>query len=137
MFQPLFARILKEDLGKDAPKYTDRIVYQLNLITDYLKTAFAKGITIQDNLMNPITIQQIKSTGVPGNDTISFLVTLPAGYQPKGVQILNCIDLSGALVGSAVTCEMLPGLSPNGNVTLRAIYGLTAGHTYALTLMVY
>jgi len=136
MFQPLFARILKEDLGKDAPKSLDRIVYQLNLITDYLKTAFAKSITIQDNLLNPIIIQQIKSTGSPATDTISFLVSLPAGYQPKGVQILNCIDLSGTIVGSQVTCEMLPGIN-SGNVTLRAIYGLTAGHTYSLTLMVY
>lgn len=136
MYQPLFARILKEDLGKDAPKYTDRIIYQLNLITDYMKTAFAKNITIQDNLMNPFSIQQIKSTGTPTTDTLSFLVTLPQGYQPKGVQIINCIDLSGAIVGNAVWAEMMPGLT-NGNVTIRAIYGLTAGRTYQLTLLVY
>lgn len=137
MFQPLFARILKEDLGKDAPKWSDKIVYQLNLITDYLKSGFAKGITIQDNLMNPITVLTIVSTGVPANDTISFLVPLPSGYQPKGVQILNCIDVSGAIVGAPVTCEMLPGLNPDRNVTIRAIYGLTANHKYVLNLMVY
>lgn len=137
MFQPLFARILKEDLGKDAPKWSERIVYQLNLMTDYLKTGFSKGITIQDNLMNPFTVQQITSTGSPATDTISFLVTLPSGYQPKGVQVVNCIDLSGVIVGSQVWAEMQPGLSPNGNVTLRAIYGLTSGHTYQLTLLVY
>lgn len=137
MFQPLFSRVLNEDLGKDVPKWADRIIYQLNLITDYLKTAFAKNITIQDNLLNPITTQQLVATGVPATDTIAFLVTLPPGYQPKGVQILNCIDNSGSIVGNAVTCEMLPGLTPDGNVVLRAIYGLTAGHSYTLTLLVY
>lgn len=137
MFQPTFNRILKEDLGKEAPKGLDPLVYQINLMVDYLKTAFAKGITIQDNLMEPFTIQQFKSTGAPTTDTFSFLVSLPSGYQPKGVSIINCIDLSGAIVGNAVWAEMLPGLNPNGNVTVRAIYGLTAGHTYQLTLLVF
>lgn len=136
MFQPIFTRILKEDLGKDAPKSLDPLVYQINLIIDYLKTAFAKGITLQDNLINPFTVQQITSTGSPATDTLSFLVSLPSGYQPKGVQIINCIDLSGSIVGNTVWAEMQPGLT-NGNVTLRAIYGLTSGHTYQLTLMVY
>lgn len=136
MYQPFFTRILKEDLGKDAPAYTDKILYQLNLMTDFLKTAFARNITIQDNLINPIRTLQITSTGVPANDTITFSVTLPSGYQPKGVSILNCIDLSGTIVGAAVTCEMLPGLQ-NSSVVVRAIYGLTSGHTYSITFLVF
>jgi hypothetical protein len=136
MYQPLFSRILKEDLGKDAPKWTDRLIYQMNLITDYLKAGFAKGITIQDNLINPIKQIQVNATGTPSSDTLSFAVTLPSGYQPKGVQILNCTDLSGAIVGAAVWAEMLPGLQ-NGNVVIRAIYGLTAGHQYSITFLVY
>jgi hypothetical protein len=136
MYQPLFSRLLKEDLGKDAPKWADRIIYQGNQIVDYLKVAFAKGMTIQDNLLNPIKTMTIKATGVPATDTSSFLVSLPSGYQPLGVVILNCIDLSGTIVGSAVTCEMLPG-TQNGNVVVRAIYGLTAGHSYAITFMVF
>lgn len=136
MYQPLFTRVLKEDLGKDAPKWADKLTYQLNLITDYLKTAFAKGITIRDNLMNPTKVLTVKSTGVPSTDTVSFAVDLPPGYQPLGVQILNCIDLSGSVVGASVTCEMLPG-TQNGDVVVRAIYGLTAGHSYSITFMVY
>src|SRR6185437_14502217 len=108
MFQPTFTRILKEDLGPDAPSWTDKLLYQMNLTTDYLKAAFAKSITIQDNLINPIRTVQITSTGSPATDTTSFSVTLPSGYQPKGVQILNCVDQSGSIVGNAVTCEMLP-----------------------------
>jgi hypothetical protein len=136
MYQPFFTRILKEDLGPDAPKWADKLVYQLNLMTDFLKSAFARNITIQDNLINPIRQMQITSTGSPATDTLSFSVTLPAGYAPKGVQIVNCTDLSGAIVGNAVWAEMLPGLQ-NGNVVVRAIYGLTSGHTYAITFLVY
>ncbi len=136
MYQPFFTRILKEDLGKDVPPYIDKLIYQLNLMTDFLKTAFAKGITIQDNLVNPIRTLQLTSTGVPATDTVSFSVTVPSGSQPKGVSILNCIDLSGSVVGAAVTCEMLPGLQ-NGNVVIRAIYGLTSGHSYSLTFLVF
>ena len=136
MYQPLFTRVLKEDLGKDSPKWADKLTYQLNLITDYLKTAFAKGITIRDNLMNPIKTLTVKSTGAPSTDSVSFSVVLPSGYQPLGVQILNCIDLSGVVVGAPVTCEMLPGIQ-NGDVVVRAIYGLTAGHSYSVTFMVY
>jgi len=136
MYQPLFTRILKEDLGKDAPKWADRLIYQLNLITDFLKTAFARSITIQDNLINPIKTLQLVAKATPAENTVSFLVSLPAGYQPMGVLIINCIDLSGAIVGNAVTCEMLPG-TQNGNVVVRAIYGLTSGHTYSITFMVF
>lgn len=136
MYQPLFNRILREDLGKDAPAWTDKITYQLNQIVDYMKVAFAKGITLQDNAMNPDKSIQITAGATPANNTISFLVALPAGYQPQGVVILNCTDLSGVIVGNAVWAEMQPGLQ-NGNVVVRAIYGLTAGHSYQLTFLVF
>lgn len=135
MYLPLFSRILKEDLGPDAPPWADKLVYSINLMTDYLKTAFAKNITFQDNMQPPMKDLQIVARATPAENTVSFLVSLPQGYQPKGVLILNCIDLSGVVVGNAVTCEMQPGLT-NGNVTIRAIYGLTAGHTYAFTFLV-
>lgn len=137
MYQPLFARVLKEDLGKSSPEWTDKLTYPLNEMVDYLKVAFAKSITIQDNLMNPIKTIQFKSTGSPLTDTFVFSVPLPPGYNPLGVQILNCIDLSGSIVGNAVWAEMTPGLQPGSVVQLRAIYGLTAGHTYLFTLLVY
>jgi hypothetical protein len=136
LYQPLFTRILKEDLGKEAPAWTDKLTYQINLIADYLKVAFAKSITIQDNLMNPIKTLQITAGTTPAKNTINFLVTLPAAYQPIGLQILNCIDLSGSIVGNAVWAEMTPGLQ-NGSVSVRAIYGLTSGHIYSITFLVY
>ena len=136
MFQPVFTRIQKEDLGKEPPKSIDPLVYQINLIIDYLKTAFAKGITIQDNLLNPINTQQITAKATPALNTLQFAVALPSGYQPKGLIIINCIDLSGAIVGNAVWAEMTPGLQ-NGAVVVRAIYGLTAGHTYSITFLVF
>jgi hypothetical protein len=136
MYQPFFTRVLKEDLGKNVPDWTNRILYQMNLITDYLKIAFSNGITIQDNLINPLSIQTITSTGSPATDTLSFSVTLPSGYQPKGAIIINCIDNSGSIVGNAVTCEMAPGLQ-NGAVNIRAIYGLTSGHSYTITFLVF
>ncbi len=112
------------------------VVYQLNLIIDYLKTAFGKSITFQDNLINNLKTQQIVATGIPAKDTLSFSVSLPSGYQPQGLLIINAIDLSGALVGNAIWAEMSPGLQ-NGNVNVRAIYGLTAGHTYQISFMVF
>jgi len=136
MYQPQFTRILKEDLGPDAPAWSDKIIYSVNLMTDYLKTAFANNITFQDNMQPPKKVLQLVAKPTPAENTISFLVPLPQGYQPIGVQILNCIDLSGSIVGNAVTCEMQPGLT-NGNVTIRAIYGLTDQHRYNFTFLVY
>lgn len=136
MFQPIFTRIQTEDLGQTPPKAITPIVYQLNLVIDYLKTAFTKNITLQDNLINPFKQIQLISTGVPSTDTTAFSVALPSGYQPKGVQIINCTDASGSIVGNAVWAEMMPGLQ-NNNVVVRAIYGLTVGHTYNFTFMVY
>lgn len=135
MYQPLINRILKEDLGKDAPDWSEKLTYQLNTIVDFLKIAFANGITIQDNLINPIKSLQITAGATPASNTQSFLVSLPAGYQPKGVLILNCIDLAGTVVGDAVWAEMLPGLQDK-NVVVRAIYGLTSGHSYNITFLV-
>jgi len=136
MFQPSFTRIQTEDLGKEPPKALTPVVYQINLIIDYLKTAFAGAITIQDNLINPFSTQQIVSTGTPAKDTLSFSVTLPSGYQPVGCIIINCQDLSGSIVGNAVWAEMSPGLQ-NGDVVIRAIYGLTATHKYSITFLVF
>jgi hypothetical protein len=136
VYQPLFTRILKEDLGPDAPPWSDKLIYSINLMTDYLKTAFAKNITFKDNVQNPIKILQIVAGTTPSSNKVTFAVALPAGYQPIGITILNCIDLSGSVVGAAVTCEMQPGLT-DGGVTVRAIYGLTAGHTYQFTFLVY
>jgi hypothetical protein len=136
MFQPTFTKVQTEDLGKEPPKALTPVVYQLNLLIDYLKLAFAKGITIQDNLINPINSQQIKATGVPASDTLRFSVKLPTAYQPQGLIIINCIDLSGAPVGNAVWAEMTPGLQ-NGDVVVRAVYGLTADHTYQITFLVF
>jgi len=136
MFQPTFTRIQTEDLGKEPPKAMTPVVYQLNLIIDYLKTAFGKSITLQDNCINNFNTQQIKATGTPASDTLRFSVSLPSGYQPKGVIIINCQDLSGSIVGNPVWAEMTPGLQ-NGDLVIRAIYGLTAGHTYSLTFLVF
>lgn len=136
MYQPQFTRILKEDLGKDVPDWTDKLTYQINLMADYLKVAFANGITVQDNLQNPRRTLQIKAGATPASNTVSFLVSLPAGYQPQGVQVLNCIDNSGSVVGAAVWAEMQPGLQ-NGSVVIRAIYGLTSAHSYNITFQVY
>ncbi len=136
MFQPLFTRILKEDLGPDAPSWSDKLIYPINQMADYLKVAFAKNITFPDNLQNPIRTLQITAGATPASNTQTFLVSLPAGQQPIGLQILNCIDLSGVVVGNAVWAEMQPGLT-NGGVTARAIYGLTAGHVYSITFLVY
>ena len=135
MFPPNFTRILKEDLGKDAPDWTDKLTYQINLMADYLKIAFANGITVGDNIALPRKTLQITAGATAADNQISFLVPLASGYQPVGVQILNCIDLSGSIVGDSVTCEMQPGLQ-NGNVVIRAIYGLTTGRTYSITFQV-
>lgn len=136
MFTFQGTRILKEDLGKDTPQWVDKLLYQMNIMTDYLKTAFAKQITIQDNLINPIRQITLTAGASAAANTTSFSVSLPSGYQPKGVQIVNCIDNSGSIVGSAVWAEMQPGLQ-NGNVVVRAIYGLTSGHSYTITFLVY
>lgn len=135
MYQPQMTRILKEDLGKDVPEWTDKLTYQINLIADYLKTAFANGITVQDNLLLPRKTLQITAGATPSDNRIVFLVALPAAYQPVGLQILNCIDLSGSVVGNAVWAEMQPGLQ-NSSVVVRAIYGLTPGKTYSITFQV-
>jgi hypothetical protein len=136
MFQPTFTRIQNEDLGANPPKSTTPIVYQINLIIDYLTTAFKKSITLQDNCLNPFKTMQITATGVPAKDTLSFAVALPPGYQPQGLIIINCIDLSGSIVGNPVWAEMQPGLQ-NGDVVVRAIYGLTATHSYQISFMVF
>jgi hypothetical protein len=75
-------------------------------------------------------------SGQVPNDSVSFTVALPPSYQPQGVIIVNCIDNSGSLVGNVVGCEMTPGLQ-NGSVVVRAIYGLTATHSYTITFLVF
>ena len=136
MFQPLLTRVQKEDLGPNPPEWTDKITYSINQITDYLKQAFARQITFQDNMQNPIKVMQVVAGTTPESNTVTFSVPLPQSYQPIGLIIINCIDLSGVIVGAAVWAEMQFGLT-NGSVTIRAIYGLTATHTYQITFLVF
>ena len=135
MYQPNFTRIQNEDLGANPPKALTPVVYQLNLMIQYLQAAFANGITLQANTINNFKQLTVVS-GQNTNDSVSFAVSLPSGYQPVGAQIINCIDNSGTIVGNAVGCEMQPGLQ-NGSVVIRAIYGLTSGHSYTITFMVF
>lgn len=136
MFQPLLTRVQKEDLGPNPPEWTDKITYSINQITDYLKQAFAASITFQENMQNPIRTLQIVAGATPESNTVTFSVPLPNQYQPIGLIILNCIDLSGVIVGAAVWAEMKFGLT-NGGITVRAIYGLTPTHTYQITFLVF
>jgi hypothetical protein len=136
VYQGKFTRIQNEDLGPNPPQALTPVIYQVNLLIDYLKTAFANAITFQDNMINNIRSLQITATGVPTKDTITFSVSLPSGYQPVGLLVCNCIDLSGSIVGNPVWAEMQPGLV-NGSVIVRAIYGLTANHMYQITFMVF
>jgi hypothetical protein len=136
MYPPVFTRIQNEDLGQNPPKSLTPLVYQINLIVDYLKTAFSKSITLADNCINIYRIVTVNATGTPSKDTVSFSVAMPSGYQPKGVQIVNAIDNSGSIVGNTVWCEMTPGLV-NNTLTVRAIYGLTSGHSYTITFLVH
>lgn len=136
MFQPLFTRLQKEDLGAGAPAWSDKLIYPINQMADYLKTAFARQISFSENMQNPLRTFTIVAGTTPQSNTITFAISLPTGQQPVGAVILNCIDLSGSIVGAAVWSEMQPGLT-NGGITIRAIYGLTAAHTYSITWLVF
>jgi len=135
MYFPFFSRLQQEDLGPKPGDASLKLLYQVNLIGDYIKSAFQGNIALI-NTTAKIKKLTIKAGTLPTDNALLFQVALPTGYVPQGLTILQCYDLSGAPVGGVPWAEMYPGLQEGSQIKVTAIYGLTDTHTYAITFKV-
>src|ERR1035437_7101861 len=104
MYFPFFNRLLAEDLGPKPPESSLKLLYQVNLIGEYIKSAF-QGNIAAINTTTKYKKLNVKAGTLPTDNALLFKITLPVGYVPQGVTIIQCYDLSSVPIGAAVYAE--------------------------------
>lgn len=131
MQPPKIQRLSREDF-KDAPNWINRLLGWLNEFIEYVTTAMSKNVTFDENIQSQIKTFSVVA-GAAADNTLSFMSILRV--TPRGVLLMRAVDQVGNYtpVGAAVGIDWR---YEGGSVFITSISGLTAGHTYEITVLV-
>lgn len=127
---PPVKRIQAKDVP-GSPAWTERLYALLNQQFDFLVAAFAKGITIQDNVRGLYKDLQI-TTGADYDDGVFTVVSFETGL----TDVLECRvcqvidrDFPDAVLSGPFSCDWR---ASSGRVSIRWVSGLEVSHRYFL-----
>lgn len=125
---PAVSRLTKDDF-KDAPSWFDRAIYILNQFMSSIYSAVAGNLTFVANVRAVQKTITITAGAAATNNTY----TLPdPSWNVTGVIILQVVDKSGGIPASA---PALNWQAAQGSIKINAIYGLTSGKRYDITIL--
>lgn len=131
---PNVRRILKEDLGGDAPQWTLGLIGPLNSFMESVYQTLNKNVTFSENIASFIVELIIKTDGSSAFDPMSFLNQLKGNVRPQSVQICQIYEKSTFVpVASSGIAWSTDGV----NVTVYEINGLGASNTYVVRLLIF
>ena len=131
---PTFRLFFSEDYKESAPWF-QRFIQNLNLFTDPVYSLLDRNLSIATNLNEEIYSFQITAGAAAINNTIIFSTKKISGA-PVGVVIAQCLPVASVptAVGNPVTLDWYW----NGTgVQILAIYGLTSGTAYNVTVRIF
>jgi hypothetical protein len=128
---PPINRISREDL-KDAPAWTDRLLYPINLFFDSVYRGLNKSLTFAENVDSQELTFTLIAGATPQDNTNKFLVTMKS--KPTGLLTKSVTLQAGNYtpIGAAVFVEWY---YDSGSVFITSITGLTNGSTYYFSLL--
>lgn len=134
---PSTKRFYSEDF-KEAPQWFQRFLSQLNLFTEPMFNILNAGVDVTANTDEEIYSLQIQTaSSTPVNNTFIFTPKKFVGA-PHGVLLGQCIFNAttgiATAVGSPVTFDWI---WTGSQVKILAVYGLTTGASYSLSLRIY
>lgn len=124
---PTIKRFLTEDYPTESG-WIGTLLYPLNLLLTTLYSNLNNGLTIANNFLSQLKVISVDGT----SSSTSFPWNFPA-TTPVGVSIVGCYDTS-TQAPIAATCSWSYS---SGVVTINSVTGLTAGHTYNCTFIVW
>ena len=139
-FLPPVKRISKEDLP-EAPKWTEKLIYPINLFFDSVYRALNGKLTVPENILAEIReINFQVRSDYDGSDTdkwdvLSFQSRL--GQRARGLQVFQLLRV----VDSSAFTPIASGVfidweDENRNIKINYITGLTAGGKYLLRVKI-
>lgn len=124
---PPIKRISREDL-KDAPEWTNRLLYPLNLFLDSIYGALNKGLTFSENIVSQSQDFSLIAGASASNNTAKITVTMKS--KPKFVFLVGSIS-QGDNISPSFTWNF-DGVYLN----ITSISSLTNGSTYDFTTLI-
>ncbi len=115
-----------------------RFLGQLNLFADPVYQILNGGVGISENTLEEIYILEIPTAGALFSDN-TFLFT-PKKFvgAPHGVLIGQCIFNTNTGIATAVGAPVTLDWAWTGSqISILAVYGLTVGQSYSLSLRIY
>jgi hypothetical protein len=124
---PSIGRILRESLPSEIQKWIYLVIDPINSFMLTIKRGLDKGITINENIAGSIQVVRVVSAAV----NFSYKHSIP----PQAVIIGKVVDVTTA--GSYPTAGVGITWSYADNVIRCTFQGLTAGHNYDITLVIF
>lgn len=126
--------------GEDYQGSTDefrRFLGQLNLFSDPIYQILNQGVEITANTTEEIYYLQVSDASATATDNTFLFVPKKFVGAPRGIGLGQCLFLNVSVptaIGAQVTFDWV---WTGSQVSILAIYGLTAGKDYQLSLRIY
>lgn len=132
---PTITRLYADDFTSAPSWFRDEFIRTFNLFSQPVYSILNQGVSVQANTTEEFYSFSLTSTGVPADDTLSFIPKKFIG-KPNGVIMCQCIANTPTVapIGNPVTFDWVYG--SGGTIQILAIYGLTIAVKYTLTVRI-
>lgn len=132
---PTIQRIYADDFKTAPTWFREEFIRTFNLFSQPVYNILNQGVSVLENTLEEFYLFTITSTGVPATDIFSFTPKKFSG-KPNGVILCQCVANTANVtpIGNPVTFDWVYG--NGGQVQILAIYGLTLGVSYSLTVRI-
>lgn len=134
---PSTKRYYSEDY-KDGPPWFQRFLSQLNLFTEPIYNILNGGVSVTSNTAEEIYILQINPASATAASNATTFSPKKFIGAPNGIILGQCLYNAttgkATAVGSQVTFDWA---WTGSQVSILAVYGLTASASYTLSLRIY
>jgi hypothetical protein len=131
---PTIQRFYADDYA-GSPKWFQAFLNTLNLFTQQVYNIVNAGITIANNTTEEIYTFSITAGAAATNNTFNFTPKKFAG-KPSGV-ILGQIMVVAPTITAVGAATSIDWVYNSGQVQIIAMYGLTNGTTYTVTVRIF
>lgn len=130
---PSIKKILREDLGSDAPKWVDAIIAPVNSFMEAIYNMVNKNITYTENIASNVRELTVRTSSVyPVMDKIEFTSDLRT--KSIGVTILQAYEkLTYIAAAGPVYAAWVEN---NGTISISGITGLEASKVYIIRFLI-
>lgn len=134
---PTTKRFYSEDY-KESPAWFMRFLSQLNLYTEPIYNILNQGVDVTLNTDEEIYSLSVPNASATGSSNIFHFVPKKFVGAPHGILVGQCLLNSSTGVATAIGSQVtIDWVWTGSEVSILAVYGLTASKSYTLSLRIY